>query len=78
MTNEIKEIPEKILLFLYWEGTIDPNYLSAKKIEDETELSSHYVENGVKILREKAGLSVTFEKKISGLKTCGLLSKESK
>lgn len=67
MTNEIKEIPEKILLFLYWEGTIDPNYLSAKKIEDETELSSHYVENGVKILREKGWVECNPREKDLGI-----------
>ena len=67
MPNEIKEIPEKILIFLYWEGTLDPTYMSVRKIEDETDLSNHYVENGVKTLRENGWVECNNREKDPGI-----------
>jgi DNA-binding MarR family transcriptional regulator len=67
MSNEINEIQEKILIFLYWEETIDPAYLSVRKIEDETELSSHFVESGVKTLREKGWVECVIREKDLGV-----------
>ena len=67
MSDEIYEIQEKILLFLYWEGTIDPTYLSVNKIEDETELSSLFVENGMKTLRENGWVECIIREKDVGV-----------
>ncbi len=69
------EIPEKILVFLYWEGTIDPNYLSARKIEDETELSSPFVEKGVKTLRENGWVECNIREKDLGIEDVRITSK---
>ena len=75
MSNEIKETPEKILIFLYWEGTIDTNYLPTKKIEDETELSSHFVDNGVKTLREYGWVECNIREKDLGIEDVRITSK---
>jgi DNA-binding MarR family transcriptional regulator len=66
-SHEIKEIQEKVLIFLYWEGTIDLRYLSVRKIEDETELSSRFVENGVKTLRENGWVECNIREKDLGI-----------
>ena len=75
MSDEINEIQEKILIFLYWEGTIDPNYFSFRKIEDETELSSHFVENGVKTLRENGWVECIIREKDLGVEDVRITSK---
>ena len=75
MSNEIKEIQEKILIFLYWERTIDPNYLSVRKIEDETELSSLFVKNGVKTLRENGWVECNIREKDLGVEDVRITSK---
>ena len=75
MSNEIKEVQEKILIFLYWEGTIDPNYLSVRKIEDETELSSYFVENEVKTLRENGWVECNIREKDLGVEDVRITGK---
>ena len=67
MSNEIKEIQEKALIFLYWEGTIDPDYLPVQKIEYETELSSYFIEKGVKTLRENGWVECNIREKDLGI-----------
>jgi DNA-binding MarR family transcriptional regulator len=71
----INEIQEKILIFLYWEETIDPAYLSVRKIEDETELSSYYVERGVKTLRENGWVECVIREKDVGVEDVRITGK---
>jgi len=52
MSVEIKETPRRVLEFLYWEGQVDPNYLTIGKIRDETDLTDANVQDGLKILHE--------------------------
>ena len=75
MSDEINEIQEKILIFLYWEGTLDPTYLSVRKIEDETELSSHYIENGMKTLRENGWVECVVREKDLGVEDVRITGK---
>ena len=52
MSNEISEMPRKVLEFLYWEGQIDPNYFIVDKIRDETDLTDANVQDGLNLLHE--------------------------
>jgi DNA-binding MarR family transcriptional regulator len=75
MSDEIEVIQEKILIFLYWEGTLDPTYMPVRKIMDETELSSHYVENGVKTLRENGWVECVVREKDLGVEDVRITGK---
>lgn len=75
ISNKLNEIQEKILIFLYWEGTIDSTYLSFKKIRDETELSSHYVESGVNVLHENGWVECVVREKDVGVEDVRITSK---
>jgi DNA-binding MarR family transcriptional regulator len=75
MSNEIKEIQEKVLIFLYWEGTVDPNYLSVRKIESETELSSSIVEIGLKTLHQNGWVECNIRKSDLGIEDVRITGK---
>ena len=53
MSVEIKEVPRRVLEFLYWEGQIDPNYLTVDKIREETELTDANIQDGLRLLHER-------------------------
>jgi len=63
MSNEINEMPRKVLEFLYWEGQIDPNYFNVDKIRDETELTDANVQDGLKILHENRFVECNIQEK---------------
>ena len=67
MSNEINEMPRKVLEFLYWEGQIDPNYFNVDKIRDETELTDAFVQDGLKILHENRLVECNFQKEGIGI-----------
>ena len=52
MSAEIKEVPRRVLEFLYWEGQIDLNYFTVDKIRDETDLTDANIQDGLKFLRD--------------------------
>jgi len=61
MSIEIKKPQEKILVFLYYEGQLDPNYLTVNKIRDETELTDPDVQDGLRILHENGCVECNFQ-----------------
>jgi len=61
MLVKIKEPREKILAFLYYEGQLDPNYLTVDKIRDETELTDPDVQDGLRLLREDGCAECIFQ-----------------
>jgi len=63
MSVEIKEVPRRVLEFLYWEGQIDQNYFSVDKIRDETELTDANVQDGLKILHENGFIECNIQEK---------------
>ena len=75
MSDEIKEIQEKILIFLFWEETVDPNYLTVRKIKDETELSSPVLGIGLKTLRENGWAECNIRKSDFGIEGVRITSK---
>ena len=63
MSVEIKEVPRRVLEFLYWEGQIDPNYLTVYKIRDETDLSDVNIQDGLNLLRENGFVECNIREK---------------
>jgi len=60
MSVEIKEVPRRVLEFLYWEGQIDPNYFTVDKIRDETDLTDANVQDGLRLLHERGFVECSF------------------
>ena len=52
MSADIKELHGRILAFLYWEGQVDPNYLTVDNIQEETDLTDAIIQDGLNFLRE--------------------------
>jgi len=52
MSADIKELHGRILAFLYWEGQVDPNYLTVDIIQEETDLTDAIIQDGLNFLRE--------------------------
>ena len=44
------EVMKKILFFLYWEGTVNEDYLTVDKIHEETDLSVDNIQDGLRNL----------------------------
>ena len=55
MSVGIKGMSKKLLELLYWEGQIDPNYLTVDKIREETELTDANIQDGLRFLHARAG-----------------------
>jgi hypothetical protein len=49
MSVGIKGMPRKILELLYWEGQIDPTYLTVDKIQEETEATDANIQDGLRL-----------------------------
>jgi len=67
MSVEIKEVPRRVLEFLYWEGQIDQNYFTVDKIRDETELTNANVQDGLIILHENRLVECNFRDRDPGI-----------
>jgi len=67
MSVDIKEVPRRVLEFLYWEGQIDLNYFNVDKIRDETELTDANVQDGLKILHENRLVECNFRDRDTGI-----------
>ena len=44
------EVMKKILLFLYWEETVNEDYLTVGRIQAETDLSGDNIQEGLRTL----------------------------
>ncbi len=60
MSIGINGMPRKILELLYWEGQIDPTYLTIDKIREETELTDANIQDGLKLLHEGGFVACSF------------------
>lgn len=60
MSFGIKEMPRKILELLYWEGQIDPTYMTVEKIREETELTDANIQDGLRRLHESGFVACSF------------------
>lgn len=60
MSVGINEMPRKLLELLYWEGQIDPTYLTVYKIREETELTDANIQDGLRFLHENGLVECNF------------------
>ncbi len=60
MSVRINGMPRKILELLYWEGQIDPTYLTVDKIREETELTDANIQDGLRFLHESGFVACSF------------------
>jgi DNA-binding transcriptional regulator GbsR (MarR family) len=60
MSFGINETTRKILELLYWEGQIDPTYLTVDKIREETELTDTKIQDGLRSLHESGFVACSF------------------
>ena len=60
MSCEINGMPRKILELLYWEGQIDPTYLTVDKIREETELTDANIQDRLRLLYESGFVACSF------------------
>lgn len=60
MSFGIKETPRKILELLYWEGQIDPTYMTVEKIREEMELTDANIQDGLRLLHESGFVACSF------------------
>jgi DNA-binding transcriptional regulator GbsR (MarR family) len=60
MSVGINREPRKILELLYWEGQIDPTYLTVDKIREEIELTDANIQDGLKFLHESGFVACSF------------------
>ena len=63
MSVGIKGMPRKILELLYWEGQIDPTYLTVDKIQEETEATDANIQDGLRLLHENGLVECNFIEK---------------
>ena len=60
MSVRINGTPRKILELLYWEGQIDPTYLTVDKIREETELTDANIQDGLRLLYKSGFVACSF------------------
>ena len=63
MSVGIKGMSKKLLELLYWEGQVDPSYLTVDKIREETELTDANIQDGLNLLREDGFVECNIQEK---------------
>ena len=63
MSVGIKGVSKKLLELLYWEGQVDPNYLTVDKIQEETDLTDANIQDGLNLLHEDGFVDCNIQEK---------------
>jgi hypothetical protein len=75
MSTEIIEAQRKILSFLYWEETVDNDYHTLKRIQDETELSETEIREELRTLGHSGLVSYVYRERDIGIEEAKITDK---
>ena len=65
--SERIEAMKKILLFLYWEETVDEGYLTINRMQEETDLSRIEIQEGLRNLGHSGHVNYVYRDKALGI-----------
>ena len=73
--SERIEVMKKILLFLYWEETVNEDYLTVGRIQEETDLSGDNIQEGLRTLRYSGFVDYVYRDRDVGIEETKITAK---
>ena len=73
--SERIEVMKNILLFLYWEETVNEGYLTLEKLLEETDLSIAEVQEAIRVLGYERYVDYIYRDRIIGIEEVRITNK---